>query len=231
MGTLLIISLDPGDEPHVKVSVTPALYAMLMVSFQNTAYNVVEAHHQRNRHPSAPDPHKLNAIRQSSMNAPVDVDSIPDNSNSESAESDSPTAKAEPSDEADSDTETGSETETEDIGTHGPKGKHAKRKRAPRNSKGIKDAKFTQLRAYPGQWRTVLEDAKRRNRCLIAIKIGFPSRLVGLKQAEDCLREAMDAHKAENSGVVEIGMCQLIMFNYPLSGYICQDIILSTKNR
>jgi hypothetical protein len=78
------------------------------------------------------------------------------------------------------------------------------RTRAPRNSKGRRQVRFTQLQAYPGQWRSVLEDAKKRNRCTTAIKAGFLKRREGLKQAEDSLVEAMAAHEAED-GVVENG--------------------------
>jgi len=88
---------------------------------------------------------------------------------------------------------------------HGSKTKgNSHRTRAPRNSKGRRQVRFTQLQAYPGQWRSVLEDAKKRNRCTTAIGAGFLKRREGLKQAEDSLVEAMAAHEAED-GVVEIG--------------------------
>jgi hypothetical protein len=120
-------------------------------------------------------------------------------------------------DDTTADTDDSSESEsgsnTEDVGTrHKSKSCKGKtenetdhRTRAPRNSKGRKQVKFTQLQAYPGQWRSVLEDAKQRNRSSTATAAGFPKRRAGLKNAEDCLAEAMAAHEAED-GVVEEGM-------------------------
>ena len=126
------------------------------------------------------------------------------------------------SSETNSNAETDSEAETyfdaEAVDTHkhtgklrnakGKKGKggEGKSARAPRNSKRRTQVKFTQLQAYPGQWWSILEDSKKRNRCTATIETGFPGRREGLKQAEDCLVEAMAAHEAENK-VVEPGMC------------------------
>ena len=87
------------------------------------------------------------------------------------------------------------------------KGKHT---RAPRNSKGRRQVMFTQLQAYPGQWLSILEDAKKQNCGTIALESGFPDCWAGLKEAEDCLLEAMAAHEAED-GVVEEGMCKLFI--------------------
>jgi aspartate/methionine/tyrosine aminotransferase len=68
----------------------------------------------------------------------------------------------------------------------------------------------------------VLEDAKKRNRSSTALGAGFPNRRAGLKQAEDCLAEAMAAHEA-GDGVVEKGMqavrTSITGWLYKLSGY------------
>jgi hypothetical protein len=76
---------------------------------------------------------------------------------------------------------------------------------APRNSKGNRQVKFTQLQAYPGQWWSILEDAKKHCHSSATIGAGFPKHRAGLKLAEVCLAEAMAAHEAED-GVVEKGM-------------------------
>jgi hypothetical protein len=148
------------------------------------------------------------------------------------------------SSETNSDAETDSEAETDFDGevadshkrtgklrnTKGKKGKGGKgnRARAPRNSKRRTQVKFTQLQAYPGQWRSVLENAKKRNRCTTTNKTGFPGRKEGLKQAEDTLLEAMAAHEAGNNAV-EQGMCQRLYVNHVLSVYTARVLSRAQK--
>lgn len=221
----------------------------------------MDAHHRRNRYPPAPDPDRLNAIRDSYTTSPPESSPSESGTNSDSAtETDDETTDdeamtdVETNDAANSSdaSETGSDAETDpdadtdtnaqvaDAHKHkgklrnvkgkGPgKGGEGTRARAPRNSKcgTRKRVNFTQLQAYPGQWRSVLEDAKARNRCTTTIETGFPTRRVGLKQAEDCLVEAMASHKAEG-GVVEAGMCQFLYIHHTLNVY-CKGIIPNTN--
>ena len=212
----------------------------------------MDAHHRRNRYPPPPDPDWLNAIRNSYTTSPLE--SSPSESGSDSdgtTEADNETTDndgvidVETSNAASSSdgAETGSDAETDpeaDTDTHkhskgklrnvkgkGPRtGGEGKHMHAPRNSKcgSQKRDNFTQLQAYPGQWRSVLEDAKARNPCTATIEGAFPTHWVGLKQAEDCLVEAMASHE----GVVEKGTCQYLYIHLMLNIY-CKVIILSTN--
>jgi hypothetical protein len=141
--------------------------------FQDVAYNVVDAHHKRNRYPPAPDSDRLDAIRKSYTNKSHLEDSASESgSDSESTEMES---------DIDDRSESESGSDGEGIGTP-PRSKHCSgktkggRARAPRNSKGQRRVRFTQLQAYPSQWRSILEDAKKCNRCTTAIKAGFLQR-------------------------------------------------------
>ena len=150
------------------------------------------------------------------MNSSLENSASESGSDSEDAsesEATTDSSEAEGSSNADDDSDASAGSGTEDINAgcrHDVrKGKSKKGKgkcaRAPHNSKARKQVKFTQLQAYPRQWRSILEDAKKLNRCTVAIKSGFPERRAGLKQAEDCLAEAMAAHEA-GDGTVEEGM-------------------------
>jgi Domain of unknown function (DUF6532) len=173
----------------------------------------VDAHHKRNRQPSAPDSDQLNAIRKSYINTPLEDGSSESGREPEFAEievASDTDATTDSDDDDSSETESSSDAEAQHGSEHREHKGKGNRTRAPRNSKGRGQVTFTQLQAYPGQWRSVLEDAKRRNRCTATLKDGFPDRRAGLKKAEDSLAEAMAAH-AEKKGVVEKGTCKLLM--------------------
>ena len=84
--------------------------------------------------------------------------------------------------DSDDPSEAESGSNADDIGAqHGSKPREHKHKkgkgkhtRAPCNSKGRRWVMFTQLQAYPGQWRSVLEDARKWNCGTIALEAGFP---------------------------------------------------------
>jgi hypothetical protein len=195
-------------------------YFLLFFIQQDGSYNVVEAHHKRNRYPTAPDSNKLNMIRKSH----IDESSLGNRASESDTDRESAAEmEAVSDDNATTDTDDSSESESgsnaEDVSTqhksrtHKGKTENGGRTRAPRNSKGRRQIKFTQLQAYPGQWRSILEGAKKRSRCSTAIAAGFPKCPLGLKNTEDCLAEAMAVHEADD-GVVEKGMyviCTLIM--------------------
>ena len=150
-------------------------------------------------------------IRKSYVNEPGPRDDASEGDTT--LESAAETEAASDADTTDTDDSSESGSNAEDVVTqHKSKSRGGKTKnrpghctRAPRNSKGRRQVRFTQLQAYPGQWWSVLEDAKKCNRSSTALGAGFPNRRAGLKQAEDCLAEAMAAHEA-GDGVVEKGM-------------------------
>jgi hypothetical protein len=166
----------------------------------------------------------LNAIRKSYINTPLEDSSSKSGREPEFAEIEvaSDTDGTTDSD-ASSEMESSADAEAQHRFEHQEHKGKGNRTRAPRNSKGKGQVTFTQLRAYPGQCQSVLEDAKRQNHCTATLKDGFPDRRAGLKKAEDLLTEAMAAH-AEKKGVVEKGMCKLLMLqlwaeHIYLSGY------------
>lgn len=149
-------------------------------------YNVVAEHHKKNWAPKPPTASQLRAIRGSSP----DHDSGSDNGSDKE--------------------ELGGSSDEESSSSSDDKASGGLR--AKRNTKGTKKKKWTQLQAYPGQWRTVLEDAKCRLRLSVATQkregegFGFPDRPVALSEAGDCLAEAMAEHD-DDDGVVEEGTC------------------------
>jgi hypothetical protein len=169
------------------------------------SFNVVDAHHRKNRRPQPPEPNALDNVQQSYHPCDVDEDAPPNGGTPQ--DNNDPAPEASNSEASNSDEHT-SASESEDIGTKEYNRKRAKR--AKRHSKGTKKSKYTQLHTYPGQWRTVLEDGKHRIRAVVALKKGFMNRLDGLAEAEDCLAEAMAAHESDG-GSVERGWC-LVLF-------------------
>ena len=58
------------------------------------------------------------------------------------------------------------------------------------DNKGNSDP--TQIKFYPPRWRDLLERAKEFFRSFLCNVDGFPSREVGLREAKDCINEALD---------------------------------------
>lgn len=84
--------------------------------------------------------------------------------------------------------------------------------RAKRYSKSARSditATPTQLGFYPGQWRDVLEAAKRHFREWLACKNGFPTRRMDLGEARECVAEALAAHQ-QRGLAVEPGMDMIL---------------------
>lgn len=71
------------------------------------------------------------------------------------------------------------------------------------------EAKPTQLNFYPGNWRDLLEFAKRIFRRWLACENGFPTRRLKLPpEAGECVAEALAEHR-DKGGVVEPGKYML----------------------
>ena len=62
--------------------------------------------------------------------------------------------------------------------------------------------------SYPPQWQEVITYAKQSFRAYIAGQNGFPDPLDGVKEARECLDNALAAH-LEDAGVVEPGKLNL----------------------
>lgn len=142
----------------------------------------MDAHHKTNRRPKAPEPDTLNAIREMDDASESDEDAT-------ASENDQCASEAGESDDNDT-------------------GRAARHSRTPYGSKPLD---FTQLHAYPPNWRDVLEDAKGCGRLGASINRTFTSRNKGLKDANDALLETM-ATSEQDSNSVERGARPVFAF-------------------
>lgn len=64
------------------------------------------------------------------------------------------------------------------------------------------------LSSYPLQWQEVIAYAKQSFRAYVAGKDGFPDALTGVREARECLDDALAVH-LEDGGVVEPGQLEV----------------------
>ena len=74
----------------------------------------------------------------------------------------------------------------------------------PTQEQGGSNAASRTLSSYPPQWQEVIGYAKQSFRAYIAGTNGFPDTLTGVKEARECLDEALAVH-LEDGGIVEPG--------------------------
>lgn len=63
------------------------------------------------------------------------------------------------------------------------------------------------LESYPPQWQEVIGCAKRAFRAYVAGQCGFPDPVSGVKEAKECLQDAIEVH-TEEGGMLEPGACK-----------------------
>jgi hypothetical protein len=61
------------------------------------------------------------------------------------------------------------------------------------------------LESYPPQWQDVITCAKRAFRAYVAGQCGFPDGVDGVREAKECLEDAVEAH-LDGGGALEPGM-------------------------
>lgn len=69
------------------------------------------------------------------------------------------------------------------------------------------DTKPRTIESYPPQWQQVIIQAKLAFRSYLAGHCGFPDGLDGIKEATECLQDAVEAHR-DDGGTLEAGMIQ-----------------------
>jgi hypothetical protein len=64
------------------------------------------------------------------------------------------------------------------------------------------------LESYPPQWQEAINQAKRAFRAYVAGKCGFPDPVSGVREARECLADAVEVYNEEGSAL-EPGTCEL----------------------
>ena len=97
---------------------------------------------------------------------------------------------------------TGTRTNIQVSPESAPDSQPQKKKRAQRHSQNDRTRSSpTQLQFYPPSWRDVLEAAKNKFRCYISAVNPYPSREDGIREASDCVVEALADHRASGKKV------------------------------